>query len=44
MSAQAESALSSDRPFPGLRPFAFEDRDFFFGRETQTYALYRLIV
>jgi len=44
MSAQSGSALSSDRPFPGLRPFAFEDRDFFFGRETQTYALYRLIV
>src|SRR5262245_35091155 len=44
MSAQPGSALSSDRPFPGLRPFAFEDRDFFFGRETQTYALYRLIV
>jgi tetratricopeptide (TPR) repeat protein len=44
MSAQSESALSSDRPFPGLRPFAFENRDFFFGRETQTYALYRLIV
>jgi tetratricopeptide (TPR) repeat protein len=44
MSAPTGSALSSERPFPGLRPFAFEDRDFFFGRETQTYALYRLIV
>lgn len=38
------SALSMERPFPGLRPFAFEDREFFFGREAQTYALYRLIV
>jgi energy-coupling factor transporter ATP-binding protein EcfA2 len=44
MNAQPGSALSRDRPFPGLRPFAFEDREFFFGRETQTYALYRLIV
>jgi energy-coupling factor transporter ATP-binding protein EcfA2 len=44
MTARPGSALSSDRPFPGLRPFAFEDREFFFGRETQTYALYRLIV
>lgn len=44
MSAPTGSALSSERPFPGLRPFAFEDRDFFFGRETQTYALYRLII
>jgi len=26
-----------------LRPFAFEDHKFFFGRERQTYALYRLI-
>jgi tetratricopeptide (TPR) repeat protein len=44
MSGQPGSELSSERPFPGLRPFAFEDRDFFFGREAQTYALYRLIV
>ncbi|GEM_PF-1150744 len=31
------------RPFPGLRPFGFEDRDFFFGREDQVYSLYRLL-
>jgi WD40 repeat protein len=31
------------RPFPGLRPFDFEDRDFFFGREDQIYSLYRLL-
>jgi tetratricopeptide (TPR) repeat protein len=38
-----DSALSADRPFPGLRPFAFADRAFFFGRERQVYALYRLV-
>jgi WD40 repeat protein len=31
------------RPFPGLRPFGFEDREFFFGREDQIYSLYRLL-
>lgn len=31
------------RPFPGLRPFQFEDRDFFFGREDQVYSLFRLL-
>ena len=31
------------RPFPGLRPFGFEDRDFFFGREDQVFSLYRLL-
>lgn len=35
--------LSSQRPFPGLRPFDFRDHEFFFGREEQIYALYRLI-
>jgi tetratricopeptide (TPR) repeat protein/energy-coupling factor transporter ATP-binding protein EcfA2 len=39
----SDSALSVDRPFPGLRPFAFADRSFFFGRESQIFALYRLI-
>ena len=29
--------------FPGLRPFFFDDREFFFGRERQTFALYRLV-
>ena len=38
-----ESALSSERPFPGLRPFVFADRNFFFGRESQAFALYRLV-
>ena len=35
--------LSREHPFPGLRPFDFRDREFFFGREEQTYALYRLL-
>src|SRR5208337_693075 len=38
-----DTALSADRPFPGLRPFGFADREFFFGRERQTFALYRLV-
>jgi tetratricopeptide (TPR) repeat protein len=38
-----ESALSAQQPFPGLRPFAFAYRDYFFGRESQIYALYRLV-
>src|SRR5215471_19949360 len=39
----AVSAVSAARPFPGLRPFAYQDHDFFFGRQDQIYALYRLI-
>jgi hypothetical protein len=35
--------LSADQPFPGLRPFEFEDREFFFGRDEQIFALYRLV-
>lgn len=35
--------LSLDRPFPGLRPFEFADREFFFGRQDQIYALYSLL-
>src|SRR5450755_3288762 len=31
------------RPFPGLRPFDFEDREIFFGREDQVFSLYRLL-
>ena len=36
-------AASAGHPFPGLRPFAYHDHDYFFGREDQTFALYRLI-
>lgn len=38
-----QTAVSSERPFPGLRPFAYPDHEFFFGREDQTFALYRLV-
>ena len=41
--AAGQSALSAEQPFPGLRPFAFADRDYFFGRNSQIYALYRLV-
>ena len=41
--ASDDSALSASRPFPGLRPFGFADRAFFFGRERQVFALYRLV-
>jgi tetratricopeptide (TPR) repeat protein/energy-coupling factor transporter ATP-binding protein EcfA2 len=40
--ASTRSGLSADRPFPGLRPYYLEDHDYFFGREDQIYALYRL--
>jgi hypothetical protein len=41
MSLAWASALSTDRPFPGLRSFDFPDHNFFFGRADQSYALYR---
>jgi len=37
------SLLSDERPYPGLRPFGFEDSEFFFGREKQISALYKLL-
>ena len=43
MSAAPQSVLSAARPFPGLRPFAYQDHDYFFGREDQVFSLYRLI-
>jgi tetratricopeptide (TPR) repeat protein len=36
-------SLSNGWPFPGLRPFAFADHDYFFGRDEQIYSLYRLV-
>jgi len=36
-------AASAERPFPGLRPFAYADHAYFFGRDDQKFALYRLI-
>jgi tetratricopeptide (TPR) repeat protein len=43
MNAPLQLAASTESPFPGLRPFAYADHEHFFGREGQTYALYRLI-
>jgi hypothetical protein len=43
MTVARTSRLSRERPFPGLRPFAQEDHKYFFGREDQTFSLYRLI-
>src|SRR5579885_3105315 len=37
------SGARSIRPFPGLRPFGYEDREFFCGRTAQIYALYRML-
>jgi len=37
------NVLSAKNPFPGLRPFAEQDSHWFFGREKQTSALYRLV-
>ncbi|WP_158047650.1 hypothetical protein [Skermanella pratensis] len=34
---------SAERPFPGLRPFQKQDADWFFGRDAQGLALYRLV-
>ena len=43
MTVQPAHALSAQRPFPGLRPFAFADHQFFFGRQKQTSSLFRLL-
>jgi tetratricopeptide (TPR) repeat protein len=43
MAAPLRSALSTERPFPGLRPFAPSDHQFFYGRKSQFSALYRLL-
>jgi WD40 repeat protein/energy-coupling factor transporter ATP-binding protein EcfA2 len=37
------SGLGPERPFPGLRSYAAADHEWFFGREQQSLALYRLI-
>jgi len=39
----AATHLCAEHPFPGLRPFDFADCQFFFGREQQVNALYRLL-
>lgn len=43
MMSGARQALSSEQPFPGLRPFDYGDQEYFFGREQQTGALYGLL-
>lgn len=43
MSEAGATAVSTERPFPGLRPYGFADHKLFFGREEQSYALYRLL-
>jgi tetratricopeptide (TPR) repeat protein len=35
---------STDHPFPGLRSFEFDDREFFFGREEHIRALYEKLL
>ncbi len=35
--------MATQRPYLGLRPFDYCDRQFFFGRQEQIYALFRLI-
>ena len=37
------SRLDAERPFPGLRPYAEADHEWFCGRTRQTLALYRLL-
>ncbi len=43
MTTTEPTHLSHDRPFAGLRPFDVADCEFFFGREKQVAALYRLL-
>jgi tetratricopeptide (TPR) repeat protein len=43
MSIGASSNLGPARPFPGLRPFEYADHSYFFGRDDQKYALYRMV-
>ncbi len=43
MTEPTASGLSARQPFPGLRPFAAADHDYFFGRDDQVFSLYRLL-
>ncbi len=43
MSMARASDLGPERPFPGLRPYGFDDARWFCGRELQTSALYTLV-
>jgi hypothetical protein len=41
LSEAVGSQLSAYRPYPGLRPFALADYEYFFGRKEQSFELYR---
>jgi len=43
VSTHVTAGLGPSRPFPGLRPYEFADHDYFFGRDDQILALYRLL-
>ncbi|WP_271569973.1 nSTAND1 domain-containing NTPase [Bradyrhizobium sp. CCBAU 11386] len=43
VAAAPNQSTVATAPFPGLRPFAKRDHKYFFGREDQTFALYRLL-
>src|ERR1041384_7606891 len=43
VAAAPSQPIATAAPFPGLRPFAKRDHKYFFGREDQTFALYRLL-
>ena len=43
MTVAGSQSLSPDQPFPGLRPYAFEDHAYFFGREDQVFSIFRLL-
>ena len=35
--------VTATRPYPGLRPFDYSDRAFYFGREDQIFSLFRML-
>jgi tetratricopeptide (TPR) repeat protein len=43
MNDMMEPGTAQLRPFPGLRPFTYEDHEYYFGRTSQIYSLYRLL-
>ena len=43
MSSESPTSLSSERPFLGLKSYGYPERDYFFGRKAQSFALYNLI-
>lgn len=43
MRSRSGTTLSAERPFPGLRPFEFADREYFFGRRKHVLDIYGLL-